>query len=67
MSKKWLGLERRITAFDALNEPLDQQLFGPSFDARVRQIRAQAEPSGINRDKYAPWKKPRIERSKEVV
>jgi hypothetical protein len=45
-----------ITAADAESEPLDQQLFGPSYEAR--QARAQREIR-IDRD---PWKKPRIQR-----
>ena len=61
MMAKWTGLEQPITAA-ALNEPLDQQLFGPSFEARQRRIRARSEPNGINRASYQPWKKPRIER-----
>lgn len=49
-----------ITAFDALNEPIEDQIFGPDYDARQRQIKARGERHvSVDRD---PWKKPRIQR-----
>jgi hypothetical protein len=62
MSNKWQGLEKRITSEVADAEPEAIRLFGPSYDARQARLRGQ--PSGINREKYRPWKKPRIERVK---
>jgi hypothetical protein len=56
--KDWHTL---ITAADAEQEPLDQQLFGPAFERRQRQLRGLS--SGIDRDSFSPWKKPRILRA----
>ena len=53
-----------ITADAAEREPLDQRLFGPSYDAKMRGYAAQRQQSGINRATYQPWKKPRIEQVK---
>ena len=64
MSNKWRGFPGHITAEAAEAEPLSEQLFGPSFEARQRQRDARRQSSGINRATYAPWKKPRIERVK---
>jgi hypothetical protein len=60
---KWKGLSGPITAADAEAEAENDRLFGLSYEARQRQIKASSEPSGINRTAYRPWKKPRIERS----
>jgi len=49
-----------ITLAEALAEDPAEQLFGPSYDAH--QARVGGQPSRINRTKYRPWKKPRIER-----
>jgi hypothetical protein len=59
---KWTGLEQPITAELADAEPLDQRLFGSSYDRR--QARLRGLESTINRTTYEPWKKPRIERQK---
>jgi len=64
MSNKWRGFNGPITAAAAEAEPLDQQLFGPSFEARQRQIRARSEPDGIDKTTFRPWRKPKIERVK---
>ena len=62
MSNKWRGLHGPITAADA--EPEAQRIFGPSYDARMRQHTARRLESGINRASYQPWRKPRIVRAK---
>jgi hypothetical protein len=64
MSNNWIGLERPITAEAAEREPEAQRLFGPSYEARMRQHAARRQSSGINRATYQPWRKPRIERVK---
>ena len=64
MSAKWRGMPGRITARAADAEPLDQQLFGPSYDLRMRQRRAHERQGRIDRATFEPWKKPRIERAK---
>jgi len=64
MSDKWRGLHGPITAAAADAEPLDQRLFGPSYDAKLRQHAARQTDSGINKATFRPWKKPMIERSK---
>jgi len=66
MSNKWRGLHGPITADAAAREPLNERLFGPSYDARVRQHATRRSDSGINRASYQPWKKPRIERVKRT-
>ena len=66
MSDKWRGLHGPITADAAEAEPLNERLFGPSYDARVRQHPTRRSDSGINRASYQPWKKPRIERVKRT-
>ncbi len=49
-----------ITEAEANAEPLEQQLFGPDFNRRQRQIRARSQREvTIARD---PWRKPRIDR-----
>jgi hypothetical protein len=53
-----------ITAAAAEAEPVNQRLFGPSYDAKMRQHAARRPSQGINRATYRPWKKPRIERVK---
>lgn len=53
-----------ITAAMAEAEPEAQRLFGPSYDAKMRQYVARRQSSGINRAVYRPWKKPTIERVK---
>jgi hypothetical protein len=53
-----------ITVAMADAEPLDQRLFGPSYDARMQRRAPHNQSSGINRASYTPWKKPRIERAK---
>jgi hypothetical protein len=62
MSNKWRGLHGPITADAAEREPEAQRLFGPSYDAKMRQHAACRLERGINRASYQPWKKPRIER-----
>jgi hypothetical protein len=64
MSNKWRGLHGPITAEAAEREPEAQRLFGPSYDARMRQHAAHRSESGINRATYKPWRKPKIERVK---
>jgi hypothetical protein len=59
---KWTGLTRQITALDAEAEPEAQRLFGPSYDARQRQLCRQQ--GGIDKATYRPWRKPKIERAK---
>jgi hypothetical protein len=60
MSNKWRGLHGPITAEMAEAEPIDQRLFGPSYDARQRQHAARGQHSGIDLATYRPWKKPRV-------
>ncbi len=62
MSDKWIGLHGLITAEAAEAEPEHLRLFGPSYDAKMRRYAARRQQSGINRDKYRPWKKPDIVR-----
>jgi hypothetical protein len=64
MSNKWRGLHGPITAEAAEREPEAQRLFGPSYEAKMRQHAARRQHSGIDREKYRPWRKPRIERVK---
>ncbi len=58
------ALHGPITAAMAEAEPIGEQIFGPSYDARMRQFAARRQQSGINRASYRPWKKPTIERVK---
>jgi len=64
VSNKWRGLHGPITAAVADAEPEHDQLFGPSFGLRQRQLRARGQQSGIDKATYRPWKKPTIERAK---
>jgi hypothetical protein len=64
MSNKWRGLEQPITAEDAEREPEAQRLFGPSYDARQRQLRVGQTKQGVDLTTYRPWRKPTIERVK---
>jgi hypothetical protein len=64
MSNKRRGLEKPISDQDAKDEPLSEQLFGPSYEARMRRYASRRQSQGINRATYQPWKKPRIERVK---
>jgi hypothetical protein len=59
--RHWRG---PITAQDAEREPEAQRLFGPSYDARMRQHAARRQSSGINRQTFKPWRKSKIERVK---
>jgi len=62
MSNKWAGLNGPITADRAEAEPIEQQLFGPSYDRRQARLRPQS--SGIDKTTFKPWRKPTIERSR---
>lgn len=64
MSNKWRGLHGPITVAAAEAEPLSEQMFGPSYDARQRKLKARQQDSRIDRQTYQPWKKPRMERVK---
>jgi hypothetical protein len=64
MSYYFATWHTEITADAAEREPEAQRIFGPSFEARMRQHAARRSDSGINRASYQPWKKPRIERVK---
>src|SRR5262249_52384982 len=57
MMVKWTGLERAITDAEAQAEPLEDQLFGPSFDRRQKALGGL--PDGVNRNER-PWRKPDI-------
>lgn len=61
---KWRGFKGVITAAAAESEPDRDRLFGPSYEARQRQLRGQLA-NGIDRATFTPWKKPRMERVKE--
>jgi hypothetical protein len=64
MSYYFATWHTEITAALADAEPEAQRLFGPSFDAKMRQHAARRQSSPLNKATYAPWKKPRIERVK---
>ena len=64
MSNKWRGLTKPITAEAAEREPEHLRLFGPSYEARQRQLRARGQRKQIDLSSYRPWKKPQIVRVK---
>lgn len=56
------GTFRHITLAAALAEPEHEQLFGSAYDKRQAALRCEQQPGGIDRTKYKPWRKPKIQR-----
>ena len=64
MSYSFATWHTAITADAAEREPEAQRIFGPSFEAKMKWHAARRQSSGINRQTFKPWRKPRIERVK---